>query len=99
MILALMALAVTSLAGPMPVRAAQVEPRLSRVADPNGPAETRALACGWTLAEKAWAGHSGQAKKGAPGQKDAPHPERSKNWSFRLHNQVDNRASAPATSH
>jgi hypothetical protein len=40
-ILALMVLAVTSLAGPMPVRAASVEPRLSRVADPNGPAETR----------------------------------------------------------
>ncbi|MBV8176508.1 MAG: hypothetical protein JO151_18360 [Verrucomicrobia bacterium] len=40
-VLTLMALAVTALAGPMPVRAALVEASLNRVADPNGPAETR----------------------------------------------------------
>jgi hypothetical protein len=39
-ILALMALAVTALASPMPVRAALVEASLSRVADPSGPAKT-----------------------------------------------------------
>jgi hypothetical protein len=40
-LLALMALAVTALAGPMPMRAALVETSLDSVADPNGPAQTR----------------------------------------------------------
>jgi hypothetical protein len=40
-LLGLMALAVTALAGPLPMRAALVETSLDRVADPNGPAQTR----------------------------------------------------------